>query len=74
MKPLYGRVVIGPPSHEDNRLKYRKRRYERRMELVGIRSASIAKYLRRGFKSAWSRALSSEMERLVWDIKYRRVK
>jgi hypothetical protein len=72
MKQLQGRVTVRWPSPDDERLRYRKRRYERRMELAGIRPASITRYLARGFKGPFARALNNEMQRLVWDIKYRR--
>jgi hypothetical protein len=71
-RQLYGRVVIGPPSPEEKRLQYRRARYTRRMLLAGIRPESIRRYIARGFKGPFVRALLSEMQRLTWDIKYRR--
>jgi hypothetical protein len=74
MKMLMGRVSIRWPDPNEERLRYRRKRYAKRMELSGVRPASIQRYLARGFKGPWVRALHAEMERLVWDIKYRSLK
>lgn len=69
---LFARVRIDarPPARE-RYLAARRRRYWRRMELAGIRPASIQRYLARGFPGPWARARTAEMQRVIWDLKYR---
>ncbi len=72
-REMYARVVISlTPTPEEQRLRYRKERYRRRMEIAGVRPASIARYLTRGFGGPFSRALRREVEQLALDMKYRR--
>ncbi len=68
---IYAVIPVRPDDPNQKYLEYRRRRFKRRMELMGLRSASIEKYLRQGFPGPFTRAIRSEMERFVLDIKYR---
>jgi hypothetical protein len=69
---LQGSIRVQFNDPEERRLHFRRKRYERRMVLAGLRPASVQRYLARGFKGPFVRAMHTEMQRLVWDIKYRR--
>jgi hypothetical protein len=64
------RVAIDPRIFiEERRRDDRKRRYARRMMLAGIRPASIPRYLARGFRGAFARAIETEMSHFNWAFK-----
>lgn len=69
MTQLYGviRIPAIPPPAERYR-RAREARYRRRLQLLGMRPASITKALARGFPGPWVRACRTEMQRVLWDL------
>lgn len=70
MKQLHARIVVPAYDPHESYLAHRRLRYGRRMELMGLRPASIEKYLKRGFPGPFARAMRREMARLIWDIRH----
>jgi hypothetical protein len=69
---LHARITIpARPEPKERHLAARRARYRRRLELLGVRPASLRKYLDRGFPGPFLRACRMEMRRVVWDLRYR---
>jgi hypothetical protein len=68
---LYGRIRIDMEqiAADERRETARKKHFYARMKAMGIRGTSIQKYLRRGFPGPFIKALRSEMEQMVTDIR-----
>ncbi len=71
---LTGRFVIRAEAFRPTLRDRRRAVYRRKMQLQGVRPASIKRYLSRGFPSRWSLAVRAEMAALIADLWFPRTR